>query len=121
MRPDETPNATARDALVSALLAESSGNPLITVDEAARALRVERGYLYRRVEDLGGIRLGAGPKAPIRFPAAILAERILAAGAPPSEPPQAPRARKRRRGTSETHADLLPVRDRFAAARPGAQ
>jgi hypothetical protein len=118
MRPDETPNATARDALVSALLAESDGNPLVTVDEAARALRVKPGYLYQRVAVLGGVRLGDGPKAPIRFPAAVLADRITVARSA-AEPRPKTRSRKRSRQTPESHAELLPVRDRFAAARPG--
>jgi hypothetical protein len=118
MRPDETPNATARDALVGALLAESDGNPLVTVDEAARALRVKPGYLYQRVAELGGVRLGDGPKAPIRFPAAVLADRITVARSA-AEPRPKRRSRKRARETADSHAELLPVRDRFAAARPG--
>jgi hypothetical protein len=118
MRPDETTTATARDALVGALLTESNGNPLVTVDEAARALRVKPNYLYQRVRELGGIRLGDGPKAPIRFPAAVLADRITVAGSA-AEPRPEPRSRKRSRRTGGSHPELLPVRDRFAAARPG--
>ena len=46
-------------------------NTLLTVDEAARALRVTRGtmYLYRRIQTghVRAVRLGGGPRAPLRI------------------------------------------------------
>ena len=44
------------------------GEPeLISAGELARRLRVERPWVYRHRELLGGLRIGAGPKAPWRF------------------------------------------------------
>jgi hypothetical protein len=40
---------------------------LISAGELARRLRVERPWVYRHRELLGGIRIGTGPKAPWRF------------------------------------------------------
>ena len=40
---------------------------LLSAGELARQLRVERPWVYRHRHLLGGIRIGAGPKAPWRF------------------------------------------------------
>ena len=55
---------------VAALLGEQrrQDNPeLISAGELARRLRVERPWVYRHRQLLGGLRMGAGPKAPWRF------------------------------------------------------
>jgi excisionase family DNA binding protein len=51
---------------------------LLTVEEAARTLRLAPSSVYRRVEagELRAARLGAGPKAPMRIPQQEL-ERYL--------------------------------------------
>jgi uncharacterized membrane protein len=54
-----------RGALVDALLGASDGRWLVKVAEAARALGVDEGYLYRHQRQLGAIRLGTCPKAPV--------------------------------------------------------
>src|SRR5947209_2380916 len=43
---------------------------LLMVDEAAHALRVTRGTMYRRIQtgQVRAVRLGDGPKAPLRVP-----------------------------------------------------
>ena len=40
---------------------------LLSAGELARRLRVERPWVYRHRELLGGMRIGGGPKAPWRF------------------------------------------------------
>lgn len=40
---------------------------LLTADELARELRVERPWIYKHRHMLGGERIGDGPKAPWRF------------------------------------------------------
>jgi hypothetical protein len=55
---------------VAALLRErepQGGAELISAGELARRLRVERPWVYRHRELLGGLRIGTGPKAPWRF------------------------------------------------------
>jgi hypothetical protein len=57
-------------ARVAALLRQQgSGNrpELLSAGELAHRLRVERPWVYRHRELLGGMRIGAGPKAPWRF------------------------------------------------------
>jgi len=46
----------------------------VTVDEAAHALRVTRGTMYRRIQtgQVRAVRLGDGPKAPLRVEASEL-------------------------------------------------
>ncbi len=47
---------------------EAQSEPkLISAGELARRLRVERPWVYRNRQLLGGMRIGAGPKAPWRF------------------------------------------------------
>lgn len=47
---------------------------MLTAAEVAARLKVERAWVYRHREELGSVRLGAGPNAPIRFPAERIAE-----------------------------------------------
>jgi hypothetical protein len=119
--PPSTPPEDPRETIVGALLQASGGRELLTVAEAALALRVTRGWLYANRVRLGGVALGAGPKAPIRFDARTLAARLTAGAQdddppPPSRPPTA--RRKRRQTTAGADDALLPVRDRFAEATP---
>ena len=68
---DLTPQAVEQVAArVVQLLGEreAQGEPeLISAGELARRLRVERPWVYRHRHLLGGLRIGAGPKAPWRF------------------------------------------------------
>ena len=82
--PAPSPSTTPRQVFLEALLHEFEGRPLVTVAEAARALRVEPSYLYARQRVLGAARLSEGPRAPIRFFAHALAERLAAIQAPAS-------------------------------------
>jgi hypothetical protein len=49
------------------LLGEQRKPGLLTAGELARELRVERAWVYKHRELLGGERVGVGPKAPWRF------------------------------------------------------
>jgi hypothetical protein len=66
-----SPQAVERIATrVVALLGEHGGKEepeLISAGELARRLRVERPWVYRHRQLLGGLRIGVGPKAPWRF------------------------------------------------------
>jgi hypothetical protein len=56
---------------------EAQGVPdLLSAGELARRLRVERPWVYRYRHQLGGIRIGAGPKAPWRFEYAAAVEAL---------------------------------------------
>jgi hypothetical protein len=57
-------------AQVAQLLEERAARnepELLSASELARRLRVERPWVYRYRHLLGGVRIGAGPKAPWRF------------------------------------------------------
>lgn len=66
-----SPQAVERIATrVVQLLGERSSQDepeLISAGELARRLRVERPWVYRHRQLLGGLRIGVGPKAPWRF------------------------------------------------------
>jgi hypothetical protein len=66
---DLTPQAVEQVAArVAQLLRERQGAPqLLSAGELARELRVERPWVYRHRELLGGLRIGSGPKAQWRF------------------------------------------------------
>ncbi len=68
---DLTPQAVERVAVRVATLLQGRGAgqepELISAGELARRLRVERPWVYRNRELLGGLRIGTGPKAPWRF------------------------------------------------------
>jgi hypothetical protein len=66
---DLTPQAVEQVAVrVAQLLRERQGAPqLLSAGELARELRVERPWVYRHRELLGGLRIGSGPKAQWRF------------------------------------------------------
>jgi len=46
---------------------EAAGPRLVTAAELAQRLGVARSFVYEHRDELGAIRLGGGPKAPLRF------------------------------------------------------
>jgi hypothetical protein len=65
---DLSPEAVDQVATrVAQLLSEQRAPALLTAGELARHLRVERAWVYKHRELLGGQRIGDGPKAPWRF------------------------------------------------------
>ena len=91
----------------------STDADLLTADEVARRLGVTRGWVYDHAAELGRVKLGDGPRARLRFPAAAIAERLEGAPASAraddrSERP-APGGQRRRRSQLPRN-DLLPIR-----------
>lgn len=78
---------------------------LIDASEVARRFNVSRDYVYEHQAELGGVKLGKGPKARLRFDP----ERVLEALAPQpfSTPSPQPAHSRRRRRQAQT--DLLPI------------
>ena len=79
-----TPEAVARIATQVAQLLENReeglDEKLISAGELALRLGVERPWIYRHRRLLGGIRMGAGPKAPWRFDYRMALERLREGG-----------------------------------------
>lgn len=49
-------------------LADADPERLVDAAALARRLGVDRGWVYRHARELGAVRLGSGPRAPLRFP-----------------------------------------------------
>lgn len=88
---------------------------LVAAAELARQLSVERSWVYEHANERGAVRLGPGPKAPLRFDPdrALAALASCSAGRMPAEsesPAQPSKPHSRRRRSLGTDDDLLPVR-----------
>jgi hypothetical protein len=100
-------------ARVVELLREQPAEPRRYVDAAtlARALSVERAWVYLRARELGALRLGDGPKARLRFDLerarAALAEMNARDQPPPDKPPRHRRGRPRKRAATPAGMDLI--------------
>ncbi len=81
------------------------------VDASAIALRfsLSRSWVYENAERLGVVRIGAGPRARLRFDPAIVRERLAKLDA---EAPRIARPARRRRENADTQNGLLPIRGR---------
>ena len=93
-------------ARVVELLREQPAEAPRYVDAAtlARALSVEREWVYLRARELGALRLGDGPKARLRFDLERARAALVAMNArdqpPPDKPPRRRRGRPRKRASS---------------------
>ncbi len=83
----------------------------LTAAELAARLGVERAWIYRHAAELGAIRLGAGPRARLRFDAELVAEHLSARNTRPQTAPERPSLPTRRpRGIGSRSPDLLPIK-----------
>jgi hypothetical protein len=94
---------------------------LLTADELARWLSVERDYVYAHADELGALRLGSGPRARLRFDRDEVRRRLSSCSASRQShegetAAQTPKPRRRRRAGMGTSIDLLPIRGRSEAA-----
>jgi len=79
---------------------------LLTPSEVAARFAVSRTWVYEHATELGAIRLGAGPKARLRFDAMRVSEVLHREVRRPPEPSQTER---RSRRTTAASARLLPI------------
>ena len=88
---------------------------LMTTSQVADFLGVAPSWVYEHAHELGAVRLGEGPKAPLRFDPekvrATLASCSASRGSkePGSRSPEPKRPSRRRRSLG-TRRDLLPIR-----------
>jgi hypothetical protein len=92
---------------------------LVTAAELADFLAVEPSWVRENADSLGVWRLGAGPRARLRFDLDDVRRRLTACppGRESPEPEQRmvePRGRRRTRPASGTGVELLPIRGRAA-------
>jgi len=93
---------------------------LVDAGTLARLLGISRSTVYDHVEELGGRRLGDGPRAPVRFDVETALEawtrRFGNGRSHPAEPPVTTGVAPRRGGAAaQSTGQLLPVRGETAA------
>jgi hypothetical protein len=113
------PTLTQRERLLAAAIAEHLAEllhdrthvRLVDAATLATALGVSRDFVYAHASELGGERIGSGPRGRLRFD--LNRARAACAPAPaskePSEPPTATSKRRRRKPTGGA-TRLLPIR-----------
>jgi hypothetical protein len=87
----------------------SEREPFVDAACVARHLGVERDFVYEHAAQLGAHRLGAGPKARLRFRLSEVDNALLRL-LPEPEPRDVAPPRRRRRQTSGASVALLPIR-----------
>jgi transposase-like protein len=92
------------ESLAAGLVARSSLDDQLTVEQVARRLGVARSTVYAHWREWGGYKLGSGRRAPIRFDRQVLP--TVEPRRSPNRPLTIERARSRRRA-KRTRRDLL--------------
>lgn len=85
-----------------------AGRPMLTVEDIATTFQVSRAWVYENARRLGGVKLGPGQRAPLRFDPEIVAGAMCPVGDAPTPAPAAVPDRKPRRKRPQR---LLPVYD----------
>jgi hypothetical protein len=104
------------DALAVRLGPSAPGAAGDLVDPQAVADRygVKRDFVYRHAAELGAVRLGEGPRAPLRFDLEEVGRRLTVCSPCSESEARAPAvvqgSSRRRRQRSGTAASLLPIR-----------
>lgn len=113
--PRSTPNRPiSREPLKNAGVAAES---LVDAAVVASHLGVSRDYVYEHALELGAVRLGAGPRARLRFRLADVDARLTACSTgrgseAASDRMVEPKGRRRARSGSGSGVELLPIRGR---------
>ena len=99
------------------LLGDRNGDEiqLLTVAQVARRFQVHPSWVYANARRLGALRLGTGPKAPLRFDprrVALAVEDPRESDGPPVSNTRAPEPPRARGGTAARRKrGLLPIAD----------
>ncbi len=94
---------------VAIRLARSESRELVDASGIALRFSLSRSWVYENAEQLGVVRVGAGPRARLRFDPGIVRECLAKLDGGASRIARNPR---RRRQNSDPQSDLLPVRGR---------
>lgn len=87
-----------------------AGKPMLTVEDVATTLRVSRAWVYENARRLGGVKLGPGERAPLRFDPDVVAAAMRPVGDPPAPVTTAP-VQSQRNTRRKRPRHLLPVYD----------
>jgi hypothetical protein len=85
---------------------------LVSAAELSRRLGLSRSTVYAKAQEFGAVRIGSGPRARLRFDAALVAKRLgLDSPVPPPSSERQPVRRHRRRARRRpAQLGLLPIR-----------
>ena len=112
--PPRSPNPAGRLARARRAAAELTPDAhLLTAEQLARHLGLNRAWVYEHAAELGAIQLGNGPRPRLRFNAQVAAQ-ALQARRRRNEPTAAgdePRPRPTRRRRTPAAVPLLPVHE----------
>jgi excisionase family DNA binding protein len=86
---------------------------LLTTAQVAEWLNVSRAYVYEHADELGAERLGTGPKARLRFDAAVVEQSLSRPAL--AVPAETSMVKRRARKRQPNDVELLPIRVREAA------
>jgi hypothetical protein len=95
----DTDDVEAIARRVAELVGQAPG--LVDAHSVAAELHVERDWVYAHAGELGAVRLGAGPKARLRFDLGHVRQRIAELAVEPDQPPRDEPPRRRRRRSRE--------------------
>lgn len=97
MLTDEQLDRLADRVAVRLAAAKPAARPMLTVDDVSKSFKVSRAWVYENAARLGGVKLGDGPRAPLRFDP-VEVRRLLAPlhGAEPTPSVQPPGQRRPR-------------------------
>jgi hypothetical protein len=103
------------ERVVALLHAEPACISLVDAATLANAFGVSRDYVYAHAAELGGRRVGTGPRARLRFNLdQVLTAWTSRSMSRESQPPQTPvdtgTSTRRKRGRLGTSRELLPIR-----------
>ena len=109
------------DLVAERVLSRADGlgapRPYLTLDQVAELLSVSRGYVYEHAAELGGRRLGTGPKARLRFSLEDVEAAIPCLADRRSQAMRTRTVERHQRSTVRsglgTDVELLPIRGRL--------
>ncbi len=99
-----------RSPSISTAEATRVPSELLDAHAVARLLGCDRAFVYEHQAELGAIRLGAGPKARLRFDRSLVEAFMVRRDEPKS--PESRRPRTPRRRTRTSSVKLLPIKGR---------
>ena len=131
LNPDATPRERCllADAQVETIARRVVGllqgfrapRQLLDAEGLTTHLNVDRSWVYANAQCLGALRLGAGPKARLRFSLERVEEALSASSRQGPEAwlsdPVEPTPRRPRRRAASSGVELLPIRPRAGSSR----
>ncbi len=80
-----------------------AAQPMLTVDDVCATFQVSRAWVYENARRLGGVKLGPGQRAPLRFDASRVAAALSPVGAEREAPPEQRASQPSRKARTRLH------------------